>query len=180
MIRAHRCPLFSPCPVLSLSHRHTARPSPSRPRRRDISFKTATLPRGGIRVYTKESRSERLMKRVFRRRPYHPWRYSSPRTKAFFRSAPMRARSPNRPENGNRGEGRERRRQERNTERGSGEARSIIDSPGTRELTVCLHEPASAGWGGGRGGAATRAATAWRGGGAAGRMRRPTKTIITE
>lgn len=26
------------------------------------------------------------------------------------------------------------------TERGSGAARSIIDSPGLRELTVCLHE----------------------------------------
>jgi len=36
----------------------------------------------------------------------------------------------------------------RESEHGTGkwwEARSIIDSPGTRELTVCLHEPASAG-----------------------------------
>jgi len=90
-------------------------------------------------------------------------------TKAFLQSAAIRACFLSERREGGK-------RERENTERGSGKARSIIDSPGTRELTVCLHEPASAGpegcRGGGRGGRRGRQAT--------GRMRRPTKTIITE
>lgn len=60
-------------------------------------------------------------------------------TKAFLRIGSDPCFLSERQEGGREGSERE------NTERGSGEARSIIDSPGTRELTVCLHEPASAG-----------------------------------